>query len=214
MQVHLLRSPQPSPVCGLIKRPRPGRRRLRCGHTSGTRKHGNLANTRALPTSMRSLGPERQQPPIMHYGWPALEINTPTQCHDASSTTLRLAVGHAFTSDYVKRSRPETSPELLCPKPWLACDSSFPERSFHHLISDCDRLYSHRYFPPNLITFMVKIRNASSVNQKWHPRSSSNFWPTQVQPTHHTPRRQPPSMVKADQTLPIPPCLRTMVRRL
>ena len=107
MHLHPPRSPQPSPVHSLIKRPRPGRRCLRYGHMSGTRKHENLANPRALPTSTRSLG--LQMATTTHYGWPALKINTPTQCHNTSSTALRLAVN----PDYAKRFHPE----ILCPKP-------------------------------------------------------------------------------------------------
>ena len=45
-----------------------------------------------------------------------------------TSTALRLAVGHDFTSDYTARFRPDRAPE------YLACPCGWPVPSFHHIL--------------------------------------------------------------------------------
>jgi hypothetical protein len=55
-----------------------------------------------------------------------------------TSTTLQLAVDHAFTGSYAKRFRP------LDPPPSLRCPCGHPLRTPHHLIRDCRLFYLHR----------------------------------------------------------------------
>ena len=50
-----------------------------------------------------------------------------------TSTALRLAVGHAFTSDYSHRFRPDI------PKCEHKCECGFPDRSFIHMVFACPR---------------------------------------------------------------------------
>jgi hypothetical protein len=55
-----------------------------------------------------------------------------------TSTTLQLAVDHAFTGSYAKRFRP------LDPPSSLRCPCGHPLRTPHHLIRDCRLLYLER----------------------------------------------------------------------
>jgi hypothetical protein len=55
-----------------------------------------------------------------------------------TSTTLQLAVDHAFTGSYAKRFRP------LDPPPTLRCPCGHPLRTPHHLIRDCRLFYLQR----------------------------------------------------------------------
>jgi hypothetical protein len=55
-----------------------------------------------------------------------------------TSTTLQLAVDHAFTGSYTKRFRP------LDPPPSLRCPCSHPLRTPHHIIRDCRLFYLQR----------------------------------------------------------------------
>jgi hypothetical protein len=55
-----------------------------------------------------------------------------------TSTTLQLAVDHAFTGSYAKRFRP------LDPPPSLRCPCGHPLRTPHHLIRDCRLFYLQR----------------------------------------------------------------------
>ena len=48
-----------------------------------------------------------------------------------TTTALRLAVGHAFTSDYTRRFRPDI------PEDENYCSCGFPDHSFHHILYDC-----------------------------------------------------------------------------
>ena len=50
-----------------------------------------------------------------------------------TTTALRLAVGHAFISDYSRRFRPDI------PEEENRCLCGFPDHSFHHLLYDCPR---------------------------------------------------------------------------
>ena len=52
-----------------------------------------------------------------------------------TSTAFRLAVGHAFTSEYTRRFRPDLDGDVL------ACPCGFPDHSFYHILYDC-RLHS------------------------------------------------------------------------
>lgn len=57
----------------------------------------------------------------------------PSYSHHTTTTALRLALGHAFISDYTRRFRldiPEEENHCLC---------GFPDHSFHHLLYDCPR---------------------------------------------------------------------------
>ena len=48
-----------------------------------------------------------------------------------TSTALRLAVGHAFTSEYTRRFRPDLAgTDMACPCGW-------PDHSFYHLLYEC-----------------------------------------------------------------------------
>ena len=75
-------------------------------------------------------------------------ISIPTklkeQCsRHAVTTALRLATGHAFTSQYARRFRKDLPPEAS------ACPCGWPERDDWHLIYDCPRfshIRSHRDF--------------------------------------------------------------------
>jgi hypothetical protein len=55
-----------------------------------------------------------------------------------TSTTLQLAVDHAFTGSYAKRFCP------LDPPPSLRCPCGHPLRSPHHIIRDCRLYYLQR----------------------------------------------------------------------
>jgi hypothetical protein len=55
-----------------------------------------------------------------------------------TSTTLQLAVDHAFTGSYAKRFRPSDPPSSLC------CPCGHPLRTPHHLIRDCHLFYLKR----------------------------------------------------------------------
>jgi hypothetical protein len=55
-----------------------------------------------------------------------------------TSTTLQLAVDHAFTGSYAKRFRP------LDPPPSLRCPCGHPLCNPHHLIRDCQLFYLKR----------------------------------------------------------------------
>jgi hypothetical protein len=55
-----------------------------------------------------------------------------------TSTTLQLAVNHAFTGSYAKRFRP------LDPPSSLHCPCGHPLRTPHHLIRDCRLFYLQR----------------------------------------------------------------------
>jgi hypothetical protein len=65
-----------------------------------------------------------------------------TQCplfsRQTTSTTLQLAVDHAFTGSYARRFRP------LDPPPSLHCPCAHPLRTPHHLIRDCRLFYLKR----------------------------------------------------------------------
>jgi hypothetical protein len=61
---------------------------------------------------------------------------SPLFTRHTTSTAFRLAVGHAFTSDYTRRLRPDI------PEQELHCPCSFPDNSFHHIMYDCPR-YDH-----------------------------------------------------------------------
>ena len=55
----------------------------------------------------------------------------PCFSHHTTTTALRLAVGHAFTSDYTRRFRPDI------PEDENYCACRFPDHSFHHILYDC-----------------------------------------------------------------------------
>jgi hypothetical protein len=55
-----------------------------------------------------------------------------------TTTAFRLAIGHAFTSDYSKRFKPDLPPEAS------ACPCGFEDRSFHHLVYNCARYQRFR----------------------------------------------------------------------
>ena len=62
----------------------------------------------------------------------------PVYSRHTTTTALRLAVGHAFTSDYSRRFRPDI------PEDQLACRCGWPSHSFHHLLYECPRGYPFR----------------------------------------------------------------------
>jgi hypothetical protein len=55
-----------------------------------------------------------------------------------TSTTLQLAVDHAFTGSYAKKFRPLDPPHSLC------CPCGHPLRNPHHMIRDCHLFYLQR----------------------------------------------------------------------
>ena len=59
----------------------------------------------------------------------------PVYSRHTTTTTLCLAVGHAFTSDYSHRFRPDI------PEDQLACQCGWPSHSFHHFLYECPRGY-------------------------------------------------------------------------
>ena len=62
---------------------------------------------------------------------PATGRRLPLFSRHTTSTALRLAVGHAFTSEYTRRFRPDLEEgELACPCGW-------PDHSFYHLLYEC-----------------------------------------------------------------------------
>ena len=63
---------------------------------------------------------------------------SPLFTRHTTSTAFRLAVGHAFTSDYTRRLRPDI------PEQELHCPCGFPDNSFHHIMYDCPRYNQSR----------------------------------------------------------------------
>ena len=59
--------------------------------------------------------------------------NKPTPSRHTTSTAFRLAVGHAFTTDYTRRFRPDI------PLDQYTCECGYPDRSFYHLVYECPR---------------------------------------------------------------------------
>ena len=57
----------------------------------------------------------------------------PSFSRHTTTTALRLAVGHAFISDYTRRFRPDI------PEDENYCACGFPDHSFHHVLYDCPR---------------------------------------------------------------------------
>ena len=55
-----------------------------------------------------------------------------------TSTALRLAVGHAFVSDYTRRFRPDI------PESDNACECGWPDRSWLHVVYECPRFNASR----------------------------------------------------------------------
>ena len=73
---------------------------------------------------------------LNHPLWKAAVDKTdgiPCFSRHTTTTALRLAVGHAFTSDYARRFRPDI------PEEDNHCPCGFPDNSFHHLLYDCPR---------------------------------------------------------------------------
>ena len=70
-----------------------------------------------------------------HDVWPDRTTKPTRHC---TSMAIRLAVGHAFTSDYTCRFRPDI------PKSENACECSFNDRSWTHLIYACP-LFRHAH---------------------------------------------------------------------
>ena len=73
---------------------------------------------------------------LNHPLWKAAVDKTdgiPCFSRHTTTTALRLAVGHAFTSDYARRFRPDI------PEEENHCPCGFPNHSFHHLLYDCPR---------------------------------------------------------------------------
>ena len=69
-----------------------------------------------------------------HLLWKAAVDKTdgiPCFSRHTTTTALRLAVGHAFTSDYTRQFRPDI------PEDENYCTCGFPDHSFHHILYDC-----------------------------------------------------------------------------
>jgi hypothetical protein len=56
---------------------------------------------------------------------------SPVFSRHTTTIALRLAVGHAFTSDYTRRLRPDIAEQEL------HCPCGFPDNSFYHILYDC-----------------------------------------------------------------------------
>ena len=85
--------------------------------------------------------------------WPDGTTKPTRHC---TSTALRLAVGHAFTSDYTCRFRPDI------PKSDNACECGLNDRSWTHLIYACP-LFHH-------------ARNRASPLSNWLNKSSHKLF--------------------------------------
>lgn len=68
-----------------------------------------------------------------HPLWKACLENKPTPSRHTTSTAFRLAVGHAFISDYTRRFRPDIPPDEY----FREC--GYADRSFYHLVYECPR---------------------------------------------------------------------------
>ena len=75
-----------------------------------------------------------------------------------TSTAFRLAVGHAFTSEYTRRFRPDLDGDDL------ACPCGFPDHSFYHIVYDC-RLHS-------------RVRVEVNPNMRWASKPPDFFLST------------------------------------
>ncbi|KAF8261662.1 hypothetical protein EI94DRAFT_1809968 [Lactarius quietus] len=73
-----------------------------------------------------------------HPLWLGVDKATVDVTRHTTSTALRLAVGHAFTSDYTKRFRPDIPPDELY------CECGFTDCSWFHLVYDCPRFEEAR----------------------------------------------------------------------
>ena len=83
-----------------------------------------------------------------------------------TSTALRFAVGHAFTSDYTARFRPDI------PLDQLACSCGWPTHSFDHLILHCPRGRAAR----STVSRASSYRDASVRRVPWHLTSPHEFF--------------------------------------
>lgn len=90
-----------------------------------------------------------------HPLWTACMENKPTPSRHTTSTALRLAVGHAFTSDYTRRFRPDI------PLDEHHCECGYADRSFYHLLYECPR-FTH-------------ARIESAPFEQWHDLDPHNL---------------------------------------
>ena len=75
---------------------------------------------------------------VRTYTDPETSTALPVYSRHTTTTALRLAVGHAFMSDYSRRFRPDISEDQL------ACRCGWPSHSFHHLLYECPCRYPFR----------------------------------------------------------------------
>jgi hypothetical protein len=113
--------------------------------------HNDLqVSTTGLPLDGVAYQYAISQPPseVNHPLWSAVtamekdeqgrKTRRPLFSRRTTSTTLQLAVDHAFTGSYAKRFRP------LDPPSSLRCPCSYHLRSPHHIIRDCHLFYLKR----------------------------------------------------------------------
>ena len=105
---------------------------------------------------------------------------TPNFSRHTTTTALRLAVGHAFISDYTRRFRPDI------PEEENHCSCGFPDHSFHHILYECPRntqarqlAGGHRQWDSDSPDYYFRDRSSSSQFLEFLQISRAAFLPPQ-----------------------------------